>query len=84
MLLDVLSDLKELKICTAYEIGGQQTHIFPSHVDDLRHAKPIFETLPGWQTDIRHVKQLEDLPQKPVTTLNLSACACAVPSRMYR
>jgi len=64
MLLDVLSDLKELKICTAYEIGGQQTHIFPSHVDDLRHAKPIFETLPGWQTDIRHVKQLEDLPPK--------------------
>lgn len=64
MLLDVLSELKEIKICTAYEIEGQRTRDFPSHVDDLRRAKPIFETLPGWQTDIQNVRRLEDLPQQ--------------------
>ena len=62
MLLDVLSGLKELKICTAYEIDGVRTNKFPSHVDDLRKAKPIYETLPSWSEDITGVRDLEDLP----------------------
>jgi adenylosuccinate synthase len=62
MLLDVLSGLGELKICTSYEIDGVVTNQFPSHVDDLRKAKPIYETLPGWSEDITGVRDLEDLP----------------------
>jgi adenylosuccinate synthase len=62
MLLDVLSGLDELKICTAYEINGERTIRFPSHVDDLRLAKPVYETLPGWQEDITGVRKLDDLP----------------------
>ncbi len=62
MLLDVLSELAELKICTAYEIGGRRVTSFPSHVDDLRVAKPVLETLPGWQKDITGVRRFEDLP----------------------
>jgi adenylosuccinate synthase len=62
MLLDVLSGLEELQICTEYEIDGKRTKQFPSHVDDLRRAKPVYETLPGWQEDITGVRELEDLP----------------------
>ena len=62
MLLDVLSGLEELKICTAYEISGEQTTQFPSHVDDLRLAKPVYESLAGWQEDITAVRKLDDLP----------------------
>ncbi len=62
MLLDVLSGLDELKICTAYELNGKQTVQFPSHVDDLRQVKPVYETLPGWQEDITQTSRLEDLP----------------------
>lgn len=62
MLLDVLSELPELKICTAYELDGNRTTDFPSHVDDLRRVVPVYETLPGWQTDISNVTRLEDLP----------------------
>ena len=62
MLLDVLSGLKELKVCTAYEIDGQRTMDFPSHVDQLRKAQPVYETLPGWEEDIQDVRNLEDLP----------------------
>ena len=62
MLLDVLSGLEELKICTAYEINGERTIQFPSHVDDLRIAKPVYETLAGWQEDITGVRKLDDLP----------------------
>ena len=46
-LLDVLSGIEELKICTAYELAGQSTRQFPSHVDDLRRVEPKYETLAG-------------------------------------
>lgn len=62
MLLDVLATLPEIQICTAYEIDGQRVTDFPSHVDDLRRAKPIYETLPGWQEEITGVRAIEDLP----------------------
>ncbi len=63
MLLDVLSKLPELKICTEYEIGGRRVSQFPSHVDDLRTAKPVFESLPGWDEEITAVRDMGDLPE---------------------
>jgi len=62
MLLDVLSESPEIKICTAYEIRGKRVDVFPSHVDDLREAKPIYETLPGWQTDVCGLRRWDELP----------------------
>ena len=62
MLLDVLSGLDELKICEAYELDGERTTDFPSHVEKLAQVKPIFRTLPGWKTDITKVRKLADLP----------------------
>ncbi|HEX3997640.1 MAG TPA: adenylosuccinate synthase [Pirellulales bacterium] len=62
MLLDVLADLPELKICTAYELNGRRVTQFPSHVDDLRHAVPVYETIPGWEKEITGVRRMEDLP----------------------
>lgn len=62
MLLDVLSGFDELKICTAYEIDGQKTNVFPSHVDDLRRVKPIYESLPGWSEDLTGARSMEELP----------------------
>jgi adenylosuccinate synthase len=62
MLLDVLSELPELKICTAYEIDGRRVSVFPSHVDDLRKARPVYETLPGWREEISGIRHMADLP----------------------
>jgi adenylosuccinate synthase len=62
MLLDVLSELKEIKICTAYELNGKRVTDFPSHVEDLRRAVPVYETLPGWQEDICSINSMGDLP----------------------
>ena len=62
MLLDVLSELEEIKICTAYEIAGKRVNVFPSHVDDLRLAKPVYETLPGWRSEISDIRAIADLP----------------------
>jgi adenylosuccinate synthase len=63
MLLDVLATMPELKICTAYEIDGRRVTQFPSHVDDLRRAVPVYETLPGWQQEITTARQMSDLPE---------------------
>ena len=61
-LLDVLSELPELKICEAYEIDGRQTRDFPSHVDELARVTPVYRSLPGWQSDITGIREFTDLP----------------------
>ena len=62
MLLDVPGGLDELKICTAYTIDGRQTSHFPSHVDDLKKAEPVYETLPGWREELATVRSHAALP----------------------
>jgi adenylosuccinate synthase len=62
MLLDVLSELDEIQVCTAYEVDGKRMTDFPSHVDDLRRAVPVSETLPGWRKDITGARTMSDLP----------------------
>jgi adenylosuccinate synthase len=64
MLLDVLSELDEIKICTAYEIDGRKVTQFPSQVDALRKAKPVYESLPGWREPISDLRRMDDLPTK--------------------
>lgn len=62
MLLDVLSKLPEIRVCEAYEIRGERTTQFPSQIDDLAAARPVYRTLPGWQQDITGVRRLQDFP----------------------
>jgi adenylosuccinate synthase len=62
MLLDVLSGLPELKLCTGYELDGDRTTHFPSDSFQLERCKPVYETLPGWSQDLTGVRALADLP----------------------
>jgi adenylosuccinate synthase len=62
MLLDVLSGLDEIKICTAYELDGKQITRFPSHVDDVRRVKAVFESVPGWKEEITECRKYGELP----------------------
>ncbi|MBE5861151.1 MAG: adenylosuccinate synthase [Butyrivibrio sp.] len=60
--LDVLGYLDEIPVCVGYEINGEVTKEFPvTHL--LEKAKPVYETLPGWKSDIRGIKKYEDLPE---------------------
>jgi adenylosuccinate synthase len=82
MLVDVLSGFDELKICTAYEIDGKRTTTFPSHVDEIRKVKPIYETVPGWQEDITAARSLDDLPAAARDYLDRIAELVGVPVEM--
>lgn len=60
--LDVLGYLDTLPVCVGYEIDGVVTKDFPTTVK-LAKAKPVYENLPGWKTDIRGIKEYKDLPE---------------------
>ncbi|MEX0704036.1 MAG: adenylosuccinate synthase [Planctomycetales bacterium] len=61
-LLDVLDELDEIQVCEAYEIDGERTTDFPSHVEVLAQVAPVYRTLPGWKRDISGARKLADLP----------------------
>ena len=61
--LDVLSYMKAIPVCTAYEINGAETDKFP-FPSQLRYAKPVIKYFDGWGTDISSVKRWEDLPKE--------------------
>jgi adenylosuccinate synthase len=69
MKLDVLSSLPEIQVCVGYELDGEPVRCYPSHVDDLRRIQPVYETLPGWQTDVEEARSLNDLPKNAVSYL---------------
>ncbi len=60
--LDVLGYLDEIPVCVGYEIDGEVTTDFPV-TWKLEKAKPVYEVLPGWKTDIRGIRKYEDLPE---------------------
>ena len=61
--LDVLSYMREIPVCVAYELDGKRIDRFPSHIDELNAAKPIYEYLPGFGCDISGCRRAEELPK---------------------
>ena len=62
-LLDVLTGLDPLRICTGYkQKSGQMLDGFRADMDALADVEPVYETLPGWQADISTCRRFEDLP----------------------
>ncbi|MCJ1698154.1 adenylosuccinate synthase [Rathayibacter festucae] len=61
--LDVLSGLKTIPVCVAYEVDGVRHDEVPVSQSDFHHAKPIYEEFPGWQEDITGCREFADLPQ---------------------
>ena len=60
--LDVLDGIKELQLCTGYELDGEVTDILPMGADDIARCKPIYETLEGWSDSTVGVTQYDKLP----------------------
>ena len=61
--LDVLTGWERIPVCVAYEIDGKRVEELPYSQTDFHHAKPIYETLPGWSEDITQAKTFDDLPK---------------------
>jgi adenylosuccinate synthase len=61
-LLDVLDGVPELKVCTAYRIGGKTTDQLTPDGHTLLRAEPVYKSLPGFKGDLSTCRRREDLP----------------------
>ncbi len=59
--LDVLSNLKQIPVCTHYLVDGEKTDQFPFPLA-LDEAEPVIEYFEGWNCDISGIRNWEDLP----------------------
>ena len=59
-LLDVLSGLDELKICTGYRAASMPVRDFDPTA--LQGVQCVYETMPGWKQEISDTRRFEDLP----------------------
>ncbi|MFA6281401.1 MAG: adenylosuccinate synthase [Candidatus Omnitrophota bacterium] len=57
--LDILDDLKEIKVCTAYKQNGKLLKNFPL---DLSAVTPVYETLKGWRRKTEDIRSYSGLP----------------------
>lgn len=79
--LDVLSYLGEIPVCVAYEIQGKRVTDFPA-TPALEKARPVYEMLPGWQSDIRGIREYEKLPPNVKNYIAFIEKQLDVPVRM--
>jgi adenylosuccinate synthase len=73
--LDVLSEFSEVPVCVRYVLeDGSETEEFPAHQSDFHHCRPVFDTLPGWETPIE-----EELPEAAQAYVSFVETALGVP-----
>lgn len=60
--LDVLDTLDEIKIAVAYQYKGKTLDSFPADLNILAQVEVVYETLPGWKSDISKCKTFQELP----------------------
>jgi adenylosuccinate synthase len=81
-LIDVLSGLDHVNICTAYKHRGQRLDSFRADMDTLAEVEPIYETLPGWRGNISGCRRFEELPKEAQQYVKRVETLIGAPIRM--
>jgi adenylosuccinate synthase len=68
--LDVLTGLKEIKVCVGYDLNGKMIDEYPANLNILAQCKPVYKTFEGWNEDITGAKSLDELPEQAKKYLN--------------
>jgi adenylosuccinate synthase len=53
--LDILDELKEIKVGVEYKLNGKTIESLPGNLSELAKVEVVYETLKGWQKDITRV-----------------------------
>lgn len=83
MLLDVLSGVETLKVCTGYKLHGEEIYTVPARIEDFDQVEPIYVSLPGWTEDITGVTSFHELPQNAQNYLSFLEQAVGVPIQYF-
>lgn len=77
--LDVLSGLKSIDLCNAYELDGQTVTELPGDPEDLEKVKPVYETVPGWEEKLAGIRAFDALPSAAKAYVRRVEAMCGVP-----
>ncbi len=80
--LDVLDAFDTLRVCVAYDSGGERFRLPPYHQSTLHQVTPLYEELPGWRTDLTGVTSAEDLPAEARDYVAFLSDQIGVPVRL--
>ncbi|MFK8051922.1 MAG: adenylosuccinate synthase [Woeseiaceae bacterium] len=62
--LDVLDEFETIRMCTGYRIDGEVISSPPVIVDRYAEVEPVYEDVPGWQSNTVGITDFNELPQK--------------------
>ncbi len=77
--LDVLDGLRELKICTGYQLKDDVIGLLPMGADEVSDCQPILETMPGWSESTVGATTLAELPAAARAYLERIEALCEIP-----
>jgi len=78
---DVLDTFETIKACIAYRINGKETMDFPFDIAEPP-VEPVWEELPGWQTDMTKMRSLKEFPKEFYDYISFLEEELAVPIYM--
>ncbi len=62
--LDVLDNLDEIPVCTAYKLRGKEIDEMPASRRDMEAVEPVYTVLPGWKGSTRGATSYQALPDR--------------------
>jgi adenylosuccinate synthase len=77
--LDVLDNLDEIEVCTAYELDGVQVEALPARAEEFERCRPVYQTVQGWKAPVRQAKSWKHLPARARDYLSLLSDLVGVP-----
>jgi adenylosuccinate synthase len=60
--LDVLDNLKVVRLCVGYRVNGETIETLPVTTEMVSQCEPIYEELPGWQQSTKGIREFDALP----------------------
>ena len=82
MKLDVLSQLKKIKVCVAYKYKNKTYKHFPGNASVLENCQPVYKEFLGWNEDVTTVRKYQQLPLKARRYLNFITTSLGVKIKM--
>lgn len=83
MLLDVLTGIETLSICTHYTLNGKIIKYLPSQIADFNKCQPQFITMPGWNENITNINSYDQLPENAKNYLKKISELVDVPIKIF-
>ncbi|MCK5737702.1 adenylosuccinate synthetase, partial [bacterium] len=76
--LDILDSLAEIPICIGYQYNDELLTEFPTDLHVLENCHPVYESMPGWQSDTTDLTEYEQLPQAAKNYIHKLETLCGI------